>query len=747
MFDSTFKALAYKTSIALIVCLLFPAWAMSQSSELSRNGVFAHWNLDDVDDGIVRDNQSGRNGLIGANTTVLSGDGVLGAAASFNSSDDRIQLGTLNFQPGTQMSLLAWVWPRSFDGEEKEARFISAAVGVHANDHLWMLGNGGDGTALRFRLKTQNRQTVTLQTPNGYLKPNRWNLIVATYDGEYMKLFHDSTFVKQIRQTGYVANTSGVPAALGNQPIGYGSRPLSGLLDEVYIFNRALDADEIQDFYVHRTSEFVSTDNNLEPVGLASSAKSDEPVTTEVVATTNSTVVQPALEVSPVTTNIAVSTEGWPANSTDDLPLGGIAYGMPGSGIYGAANTRISREHSIRFRADRNGLIDTVSFQNRYLEDNDLDSRCASSGAEFWCNCTRNGLSANVCAYTIGNSYHVGNGGKIQIFIYADDGSADHRPDETKLLGRVPGYYIPTQHKEGAFLEHTLEKPVSVVAGGIYHIVIKNLAPPPALSGLSNAAALSIDPNVGAISLNGVMYPEVVDNDKKFGPFFGRHGKGTLARNNTHGPWSENPVAHAWWEVRYSDGVWVGETWGAWDVSFGHPGSRTIEGSVKARQIFTVEDATRRVNGVWLNYGHAPRSSINGQPLKLEVKDFNGEVLATAAIAADQATHAINKQTEWNEKMSRVWAYVDLSTTVDLLEGSTYSIEFSAPAGAGFAISALPYNFRNLLGRNRNEWENAHAELSTDGGQSWRVFHSGGRYPERDIPVLFTIENMPKQLP
>jgi|GEM_PF-2427829 len=223
----------------------------------------AHWPFDgNTDDRIGNYDGTPSNG------PTFSGSGQLGGAISFDGNDDRVDAGVIDI-PGSTLTLAAWVRPETFDGFSNEARFISKATTTNGNDHFWMLGNYGDGTALRFRLKTgtSSSATTTLISPEGQLPLGEWSHVAATYDGSTMRIFLNGTQIAEIGKTGALATNGSVNVGLGNQPVS-SHRPLDGMLDDARIYNKALSATELASIMVPPTpfDTWVASYDNL-PTG------------------------------------------------------------------------------------------------------------------------------------------------------------------------------------------------------------------------------------------------------------------------------------------------------------------------------------------------------------------------------------------------------------------------------------------------------------------------------------------------
>ena len=208
-----------------------------------RDDLLARWSMDGSRADVAEDfSGNGRTGVLAGPTRVSSTPDESAAALSFDGADDRVDLGGLDVQ-GASLSIALWVRPDDFG--VSDARLISKASGQQADEHFWMLSTFSGGR-LRFRLRTGSN-TTTLLSEDDVLAAGRWTHVAATYDGARMRIYADGIEVGSTEKTGQLAADPAVGAALGNQPAGVagGSRPFDGLLDEVRIYGRALDAAEV----------------------------------------------------------------------------------------------------------------------------------------------------------------------------------------------------------------------------------------------------------------------------------------------------------------------------------------------------------------------------------------------------------------------------------------------------------------------------------------------------------------------
>ncbi|MEM1084528.1 MAG: LamG-like jellyroll fold domain-containing protein [Verrucomicrobiota bacterium] len=212
--------------------------------EPSDPSLVSRWPLDEAAGTVATDVKGGRNGTLNGGPEWKPAEGRLSGALDLAGDAQRVVVPPIDVS-GTGMTIAAWVKPESFAGFADEARFVSKASGTAEADHYWMIGNFGNGSAVRFRLKTSDGGTSTLLSSSGVLTLDEWNHVAATYNGSAMTLYVNGTQVATAAKTGTITTDGTVAVGLGNQPAGAGDRGLDGLLDEVTIYSRAFSAVEI----------------------------------------------------------------------------------------------------------------------------------------------------------------------------------------------------------------------------------------------------------------------------------------------------------------------------------------------------------------------------------------------------------------------------------------------------------------------------------------------------------------------
>ena len=72
-----------------------------------------------------------------------------------------------------------------------------------------------------------------------------WTHVAAVYDGKKMRLYQDGVEVGSLAKNGGIDTNPDVPVWIGDNPPDAGSRPFYGTIDDVQIFDRALEPADV----------------------------------------------------------------------------------------------------------------------------------------------------------------------------------------------------------------------------------------------------------------------------------------------------------------------------------------------------------------------------------------------------------------------------------------------------------------------------------------------------------------------
>jgi hypothetical protein len=208
----------------------------------------AYWTLDEGTGSTAHD--ASGNGHDGAVHEAIWTEGILNWALQFDGVDDNVDLGGLDVVsegvPG--LSISVWIKADSFFGYYMDGRILSKTTSTSGRDHYWMLSTirSSNDPVLRFRLRADG-STTTLVASTGVVTQGEWIHAVASYDGQFMRLYKDNVEVGSTPKTGEVSVNPSVLASIGNNPDG--SRPWHGTIDDVRLYDRGLTPAEIDSLY------------------------------------------------------------------------------------------------------------------------------------------------------------------------------------------------------------------------------------------------------------------------------------------------------------------------------------------------------------------------------------------------------------------------------------------------------------------------------------------------------------------
>jgi hypothetical protein len=204
-------------------------------------GCIGRWSLDETS-GTTATDTSGKNGNGALTSGVTFSSNSIAPAKlinglDFDGTDDYIAVPNSRFlQPSSALSISAWVkgdsWPNS-------AKVILRKGGANPNNYQLAIYNGKVSLVLDASDATGIVGTTTLAT-------GVWYHVVATWDGTTAKIYVNSALDNSpgATRTGAIG-TDFQSVYLGGRPSGGSTNTFDGALDDIRIFNYALEQWEV----------------------------------------------------------------------------------------------------------------------------------------------------------------------------------------------------------------------------------------------------------------------------------------------------------------------------------------------------------------------------------------------------------------------------------------------------------------------------------------------------------------------
>lgn len=448
--------------------------------------------------------------------------------------------------------------------------------------------------------------------------------------------------------------------------------------------------------------------------------------------------------------NRAYTPTAWPTTGTDgNKTLGGVMFGNPLTGETGLGPQKIGQGRYVlsnRFRAEKTGTVDQIQWQMRW------NTHCQVGQAGVDGNCDMPG------------EYSTGDGGRIVIEIRADDNGVP-----AAVIGETNSFtpvvfkawngsracsgsfcdvcfrptYPHAQREYTAGMQNSteacvagdlvaddnltdnnqtprLKSPISLTAGNMYHMVLRNL---------EANDQIYIETNT---SLTGEPGPWL--NDWRV-----LRTSGTWS--GTGGTWGEVPKYKDLFDIfsipqmqlHYTDGTWVGPAGLTYQTN---SADQAVNSGRQVRQEFDVRGGDRKVTGVWVR---VTKSSLVTQPLNVTIKESDGTSLVTGSIDPSDVVITNYATGDYGK-----WHYIQFPATQTLSNNKTYYIDFSS-AGSYSILGRTDALGPNRVDRNMM-YGLQRVRASTNGGSSWSdpLKTSSGAY-NFALGVLFTIEGMPTE--
>ena len=199
-------------------------------------GLVAAYNFEEASGSTVVDaSGKGNTGTISGASRITQGR--FGKALSFDGVDDWVTVNdAASLDLTTGMTLEAWVYPTV-----DMTQFATVILKEQPDGALYELHANGDQSQPLTSVTVGGRYRVLSGGP--WLLANQWTHLAATYDGTIQRFYVNGTQVAQRPLSGPI-QVSSSPLRMGGNS--FWGEFFQGRIDEVRVYNRALNATDIQ---------------------------------------------------------------------------------------------------------------------------------------------------------------------------------------------------------------------------------------------------------------------------------------------------------------------------------------------------------------------------------------------------------------------------------------------------------------------------------------------------------------------
>lgn len=261
------------------------------------SGLLGYWDFDESTGSLYADGSAlgadaTKGGQNDGDITTIAGKIGNGLDGSAVNGDSRIEIPSAGIQPSS-VTLETWVRVDDFPDGTWESVCSYYAIGGEdwGPFELYTDGNNSNGSYVNFLWTIQNGAPQSISTTPGNFALNTWHHVVGTYDAAtgisklYVNGVEQVTAAYSPASLNYtVANTDDKISCF-NTPRWPGEG-IDGGIDQLKIFDRALDADEIMAEYTAQNNNATATGLTLYTVtpGASNTALKDVIVRTDAAA-------------------------------------------------------------------------------------------------------------------------------------------------------------------------------------------------------------------------------------------------------------------------------------------------------------------------------------------------------------------------------------------------------------------------------------------------------------------------------
>ncbi len=241
--------------IAFVLCGL-----MTNAQVDLQNGLVAYYPFN----GNANDESgNGNNGTVNGATLTTDRFGNENKAFSFNGIDNFIEIQDNSLLRPQQITISAFILPLS----ENEMSIVSKSGNDASNEMYHLCINSPNPQGSHFTIK-QNSNCIpgsgwVMASYENNIPINNWHHLVGLYSNNSVKFYLDGVLVAEnTTTTNFIDDCAGAPLRFG---LWWGnSLAFNGKIDDIRIYNRALNSDEIA---ILSSNKSISTSNQNATVG------------------------------------------------------------------------------------------------------------------------------------------------------------------------------------------------------------------------------------------------------------------------------------------------------------------------------------------------------------------------------------------------------------------------------------------------------------------------------------------------